>query len=163
VDWLSTGNSILQSTKEEVCRRVEQEGSDHAKRVMIYPRDSKFELSYEQPYFELIGRLQKTLRTENTFLITLGFSFNDKHLRSIVLEALKQNPSLHLLVITYPDIVEDQELKLFASIDNRIMLVSDTFTEFANAYPDNTSFSNDDPLDIIVNMLSEKMKQNEHH
>jgi hypothetical protein len=153
IDWLSINNQVVQ--KENIEQKTISDGG--AKRVMIFPRDSKFELSYEQPYFELIGRLQKTLRTENTFLITIGFSFNDKHIRSIILEALKQNPSLHLLAINHPNIVEDDELKSFASLDNRIMLIAEKFEDFSNYYPDNNSFNTADPLELIVELLADKM------
>ncbi|MES2062472.1 MAG: SIR2 family protein [Bacteroidota bacterium] len=156
VDWLDDGKEIFQFPKELIQQKLEAD--ENLKRVLIYPRDSKFELSYEQPYFEIIGRLQQALRAENTFLITAGFSFCDKHIRSIILEALKQNPSLHLLAVTYPEIVADKELRSFALIDNRIMLINETFTDFANTYPDNQSFSNEDPLEMIVSELARKLK-----
>ena len=156
VDWLDDGKEVFQYPKEVIQQKLD--GDENLKRVLIYPRDSKFELSYEQPYFELIGRLQQALRTENTFLITAGFSFCDKHIRSIIIEALKQNPSLHLLAITYPGIVADNELQSFANIDNRIMLIAETFEQFAKSFPENQSFSNEDPLDLIVCELAKKLK-----
>ena len=36
--------------------------------VMIYPSKSKYEASYEQPYFEMISRFQQELRAETRFL-----------------------------------------------------------------------------------------------
>lgn len=155
IDWVSENGQILQCTKEGMEARLA--ANESSRRVMIFPRDSKFELSYEQPYFELIGRLQKTLRSENTFLITVGFSFNDKHIRSIILESLKQNPSLHLLVVSFPDIISDEELQAFAELDNRIMLIAETWESFAKHFPLNSSFSTNDPLELIVDLLAEKL------
>jgi NAD-dependent SIR2 family protein deacetylase len=156
VDWLNNGKEVYQYPKEMIEAELNRDKT--LKRVLIYPRDSKFELSYEQPYFDIIGRLQQSLKTENTLLITVGFSFCDKHIRSIIIESLKQNASLHLLAVTYPSIVDDKELQAFAKIDNRILLLAETFSDFANSFPDNISFSNDDPLDLIVTELAKRMK-----
>jgi|GEM_PF-4751453 len=103
LNWKKTDIDIEQSDGE----------IDTEKRVMIFPQDSKYEHSYEQPYFEMMARFQQALRIENTLLITIGFSFLDKHISSVILETLKQNPSLHLIALTFPEVVyEDKTIKL---------------------------------------------------
>src|SRR5690606_9915355 len=48
--------------------------------LLIYPREAKYEDSYEQPFFEMMARFQRALRQSNdTMLICIGYSFNDKH------------------------------------------------------------------------------------
>ncbi|WP_121195750.1 SIR2 family protein [Mucilaginibacter gracilis] len=39
------------------------------KALMIYPKDSKYENSYDQPFFEMMSRFQQNLRKDNVLLI----------------------------------------------------------------------------------------------
>lgn len=86
------------------------------KAMMIYPNSNKYESSYEQPYFEMMSRFQSELRKNGTTtLITVGFSFADKHIFTMINEALNQNPSLNLVIIEpfiKPDLNENFK-KLF--------------------------------------------------
>jgi len=66
VDWLNINKEIVQLNLSEVPTVLEknevlkkQEKGKDISRVMVYPRDSKFELSYEQPYFEMIAKFQQ--------------------------------------------------------------------------------------------------------
>ena len=61
VDWTNEENQIIQKDEPD-------------KSLMIYPKDSKYESSYEQPYFEMMSRFQQNVRNENTLLICIGFS-----------------------------------------------------------------------------------------
>ena len=51
-----------------------------AKTLDDYPRYSKFESSFDQPFIELMSRFQLSLREPNTGLIVVGFGFNDHHM-----------------------------------------------------------------------------------
>ena len=53
IDWCRVGNQIHKAASPD-------------KPLMIYPRESKFELSYDQPFLELMSRLQMSLRQANT-------------------------------------------------------------------------------------------------
>ncbi len=66
---------------------------------LVYPRDEKFALSYEQPFLEMISRFQSALREPDTCLIVAGFGFNDHHLVQPIRTALLTNPSSFKLVI----------------------------------------------------------------
>lgn len=131
-------------------------------RVMIFPQDSKYEHSYEQPYFEMMARFQQALRTENTLLITIGFSFLDKHISSVILESIKQNPSLNLMALTFPEVVENsnnskiyqKELHKITEIQSRVTLIAETFKDFANEYPENKAHNRFD----LLEELNEKLK-----
>lgn len=162
VDWLSINKEVAQVNIDDIERLITEndelkkkgEGKD-IKRVMIYPRDSKFELSYEQPYFEMIAKFQQVLREENTLIITIGFSFSDKHISTIILESLKQNPSLHLMVVTYPNIVANEFLQEFSVRDERILLISETFESFSDNYPDSSALEQEDYLSRIYEVLNQ--------
>jgi NAD-dependent SIR2 family protein deacetylase len=145
--------------------KAEIEQSEHPieidDRVMIFPQDSKYEHSYEQPYFEMMARFQQTLRTENTLLITVGFSFIDKHISSVIIESLKQNPSLNLVAFTFPEIVDggenaktyQKELHRIAEIQSRVTLVAETFENFAKEYPENIAHKRFDLLEDLNDNL----------
>lgn len=68
--------------------------------VMIFPRDSKYQLSYQHPFLEMMARFQFALRQPNTTLFALGFGFNDDHLSEPILAALRSNPQFNLVVAT---------------------------------------------------------------
>ncbi|MBE9461902.1 SIR2 family protein [Dyadobacter subterraneus] len=128
--------------------------------VMIFPQNNKYEHSYEQPYFEMMARFQQALRTENTLLITIGFSFYDKHISSVILESLKQNSSLNIIALTYPDVVSKQELyqselHRISELQSRITLVAETFKDFTDNYPENIAHHR---LDVLES-LNEGLKQ----
>ena len=129
-------------------------------RVMIFPQDSKYEHSYEQPYFEMMARFQQSLRTENTLLITIGFSFVDKHISSVILESLKQNPSLNLMAFSYPEVIsndnEYQKELHKATEQSRITLVAETFEKLADVYPENNAHKRTDILEELGKILNKK-------
>ncbi|GAB1831309.1 SIR2 family protein [Achromobacter xylosoxidans] len=65
--------------------------------LLIYPRNTKYELSFEQPYLEMMSAFQTALRQPDTGLLVLGFGFNDNHLAEPILSAINSN--LHLKVV----------------------------------------------------------------
>ena len=116
---------------------------------MVYPREAKYEDSYEQPYFEMMARFQRNLRlNDNTVLICIGYSFNDKHINAAIEEALNQNPSFRLAIID-PGFDNDSisnslsEIKKVALESERILLVAETFTDFANYFPELKTYDSD--------------------
>lgn len=118
------------------------------KALMVYPREAKYEDSYEQPFFEMMARLQKNLRLNNdTLLICIGYSFNDKHINAAIEEALNQNPGFRLAIID-PGFDSKSASKSLKTIKEaafqteRILMVSETFTDFANHFPEIKTYEN---------------------
>lgn len=70
------------------------------KPVLIYPRNSKYELAFEQPYLEMIGAFQSALREPDTGVIVVGFGFNDSHLAEPIMSAIRSNLSLKIVVVS---------------------------------------------------------------
>lgn len=142
VDWAKGGNEIIQ-----------KDGVENP--LMIFPKDSKYESSYEQPYFEMMSRFQQNLRNDNVLLICIGFSFSDKHIVTAIIEALEQNPGFQLMVVN-KDI--DTKTAAFISIfeaskkHNNIVLVDELFEDFANHFPDLKSYNQEDAKKIILNL-----------
>ncbi|WP_299998187.1 SIR2 family protein [uncultured Cedecea sp.] len=65
--------------------------------ILVYPRNTKYELSFEQPYLEMMSAFQAALRQPDTGLLVLGFGFNDNHIAEPILSAINSN--LHLKVV----------------------------------------------------------------
>jgi NAD-dependent SIR2 family protein deacetylase len=139
VDWERKDGVINQSENVE-------------KALMIYPKDSKYESSYEQPFFEMMSRFQQSLRKENIMLICIGFSFNDKHIVTAVKEALEQNPSFQLMVINKGIDTSDNFKWLYDLSQNHsnIVLVDELFSDFSKYYPDLKSYNQYEQNKIII-------------
>lgn len=69
-----------------------------AQPVLIYPRNTKYELAFEQPYLEMIAAFQAALRQPNVGVLVVGFGFNDNHLAEPIMSAIRSNLSLKLVV-----------------------------------------------------------------
>lgn len=149
VDWTKENNEIIQRENVE-------------NPLMIFPKDSKYESSYEQPYFEMMSRFQQNLRNENVLLVCIGFSFNDKHLVTAIIEALEQNPSFQLMVVNRGIDQTSQTFKPFFEASKKhsnIALVSELFKDFADNYPDLKSYNQEDVKKIILNLNSNTDEQ----
>lgn len=118
------------------------------KALMIYPREAKYEDSYEQPFFEMMARFQRNLRlADDTLLVCIGYSFNDKHINAAIEEALNQNPGFRLAIIDpgFNSVNASKSLKTIkenALKTERILMVSETFTDFANYFPEIKTYEN---------------------
>jgi hypothetical protein len=109
--------------------------------LIIYPRSSKFELSYEQPFLELMSQFQIALRQPNTGLMVIGYGFNDDHISQPVLAAMKSNVSLKALIVD-PTLeksgnpVVKEVAQLVTAGDTRLALVNGSFEDLAQVLPD---------------------------
>lgn len=69
-----------------------------ARPLLIYPRNTKYELAFEPPYLEMIAAFQASLRLPNVGVLVVGFGFNDNHLAEPILSAVRSNLGLKLVV-----------------------------------------------------------------
>lgn len=86
VDWAAKDEQIVRDTTAE-------------RPILIYPRETKFQLSYDQPFLEMMARLQMAVRQPNTGLLVVGFGFNDDHISKPLLSAIRSNVSLKVAVV----------------------------------------------------------------
>ena len=70
------------------------------KPVLIYPRNSKYELAFEQPYLEMISAFQTALREPDTGVLVVGFGFNDNHLAEPIMSSIRSNLSLKIVAVS---------------------------------------------------------------
>lgn len=115
-----------------------------AKPLIIYPRITKFELSYDQPYLELMSRFQSALRVPNTGVLVIGFGFNDAHIAQPLMSAISSN--IHLKAIVIDPAAENSKKsdvqiieKLIKAGDWRLALAATSFESFVAVVPDLTS------------------------
>lgn len=110
--------------------------------LLIYPRSSKFEASYEPPFLDMMGRFQSAIRLRSTALIIIGFGFADSHLTQPIVSAIRSNVGLRVVVVDpaltsapTPDAVARMKALIEAG-DSRICLVSATFEQFVRLLPE---------------------------
>lgn len=128
VDWEAQGSQV---TKKPLPERP----------LIVYPRLSKFESSYDQPFIELMSSFQMSLREPNTGLIVVGCGLNDHHIVQPIMSAIRSNVALKAAII-------DPSLKTckkesIASIksliqegDWRLSLIAGKFEEIVPILPD---------------------------
>lgn len=128
IDWQNT-DGVIRKTAERKSPCI------------IYPQDGKYESSYSTPFLELMGRFQSSLRKQNLGLIVVGFGFNDNHISHPLLQALRSNVHLKVLIVdptlktTANDHLKQIE-KLSDSGDWRIGLLSGKFEDWVKFLPD---------------------------
>lgn len=145
--------------KEADGKVIQKEGTDNP--CIIYPASQKYEISYEQPYFEMMAHFQRTLRSEGTLLIVAGFGFQDKHVQNAIKEAVNQNPNFHLIIVCFgmKDAMDESGAKISVDsgitpklcdgyIDDDFKVPSNVtiffakFKDFVDVYPENKSYNN---------------------
>lgn len=114
--------------------------------VLIYPSATKFQLSFQQPYLEMMSRFQINLRHQNLCVIVVGFGFNDAHIVAPLEAAVRSNVSMRLIVAD-PSIRRDGRNehfgwleKLILDGDQRISLINGTFSDLVRILPDAAEF-----------------------
>lgn len=131
---------------------------------LVYPRDEKFALSYEQPFLEMISRYQAALREPDTCLLVVGFGFNDHHLVQPIRTALLTNPNSFKMVVADHQIESKigkpgwetwTELSDYQLAGADITFVEGAFENFSHMIP---SFSDARRQDDLVNRLVEVLE-----
>ncbi|MBQ6009906.1 MAG: SIR2 family protein [Kiritimatiellae bacterium] len=150
LDWVMEDDFVVQ--------RDPKEGEDP---LIIYPSKEKYAESYDQPYFEMMARFQSLLRKKDCLLMVAGYGFADKHINSAIIEAVRQNPSFHLLIVDYGEEVEvengqknrvinlDFYRKVFTDIRSNVTIVQGTFDSFVNDMPLNKTYRVDNSREIV--------------
>ena len=140
VDWTKESGEIVRKQNPE-------------KPLLIYPRSSKYQQSFESPYIDMMAAFQSSIRQTETTLLVVGFGFNDDHISGPIMSALQANLNLRVVVIdpyfyqnendehdlTVPELEKPYHKKmekLIAEGDGRIAFISSTFEDFVDVLPD---------------------------
>ncbi len=142
---LKLHGSIDWELDEASGRVVKREGTQ--KPLLVYPRSTKYEMAFSQPYVDIMAAFQGALRSPSTTLVVIGFGFNDKHIAEPIMAAVRSNLSFNLVVVD-PGIVamcehgegRNHYFERFARLadggDGRIALIEGTFENIVPFIPD---------------------------
>jgi hypothetical protein len=119
------------------------------KPLIIYPRNSKFEASYEQPFIEMMSRFQLALRQPNTGFLVVGVGFNDAHIYQPIMSAVRANVSLKAVFVSPAlSTVTKEPLQQIESLiragDSRLLFLAAGFEELTAMLPDLVAESEDE-------------------
>lgn len=68
---------------------------------LIFPEHLKYDQTQKAPYAALLDRLRAFLTTEDTLLVSIGFSFADAHIAARIDEALAVNPAASVFAFQF--------------------------------------------------------------
>lgn len=105
------------------------------KPLLIYPRSSKYEQAFSQPYLEMMSALQYALREPNTGLLVIGFGFNDKHIAEPILSAVRSNLGLKVVVVD-PWLIDENHFDEDAVIQKDGNIANNDFLKQIQAFMD---------------------------
>ncbi len=152
VNWQEENHEIIQKENPN-------------KPCIIYPSSTKYQLSYQKPYFEMMSQFNNAMATEETCLLVIGFSFSDDHIFSAIKNALTQDTTFKMIIVA-PDLIKsDKEekypnlskLKKIALKNEQLFLINATFKQFANAIPKfNDADTESQKLELISKILDAK-------
>lgn len=77
-------------------------------KIMIYPSILKYDDSKKQPYTSFMDRLGNFLKQDDSILFICGYSFGDQHINSVILNALENSSSSHVVALLYDKYEEDK-------------------------------------------------------
>lgn len=139
VDWEFTDTGIRRTPSPE-------------RPVLIYPSRDKYQQSYQQPYLEAMARFQMSLRAPDTAVLVVGFGFNDDHLTQPILDAIRTQPTMRMLVVG-PDALTPPTgsavnglIEAIQSGDGRLALLAAKFHEFSALLPERSDLDRWDEI-----------------
>lgn len=131
VNWIEAdGENKLFKVKE-----IQEPTFDDLKEkdtIMIHPTPLKYNASLGSPYSDLFREFQKKLMQNNNILVTIGYSFSDKHINNLIFQAFTI-PSFRLIVIGEPS--EKNAIgKLLDLNDSRIWIIGEKWPDGKDNY-----------------------------
>jgi hypothetical protein len=86
-------------------------GPENVEGELILPSFHKYDESRKQPYVAMLERLGRVLaERDDGILITVGYSFGDEHINSVIFDALEASERLHVFALQFSDLSDDHEL-----------------------------------------------------
>lgn len=74
---------------------------------LVFPEHLKYDQTQKAPYAALLDRLKAFLTTQDTLLISIGFSFADAHVAARIDEGLAANPSASVFAFQFKPLAEE--------------------------------------------------------
>lgn len=102
LSWFWKEDSITKSQKVIRIGKIDNI-KDEQNELVIYPSKEKYDSSKKQPFIAYFDRLKNYLLSGELLFIFTGYSFSDQHINEIVLNCLRQNSRLTVLVFFFQD------------------------------------------------------------
>lgn len=120
----------------EICKLTKVKKKNHeniAKLInsigLVTPTKAKFQKTVlEQSYYNFLRYFSNELEKENSILFTIGFSFEDEHIRDLICKALSINPTLQLFICSFNETSCKSYEKFFSEYNNVIIIYDDENT-----------------------------------
>ena len=77
--------------------------TDLKNELVIYPSKDKYDTSRKQPFIAYFDRMRDYLLNGELLFIVSGYSFSDQHINEIILNCMRQNNRLFVIVFSYSD------------------------------------------------------------
>jgi hypothetical protein len=76
---------------------------------LVFPEHLKYDQTQKAPYTALFDRLRAFLSTDDTLLISIGFSYADAHVAARVADGLAGNPAASVFAFQYKTLAEETD------------------------------------------------------
>lgn len=86
--------------------------------IVIYPSKEKYDASRKQPFISYFDRLKTYLNRGELLFMISGYSFSDQHINELIINGLRQNSRLHVIVFSYSDSTIDTLFGLTSALFN---------------------------------------------
>lgn len=74
---------------------------------LVFPEHLKYDQTQKAPYTALLDRLKAFLSTDDTLLISIGFSFADAHVAARISDGLASNPSASVFAFQFKNLADE--------------------------------------------------------
>lgn len=95
--WKLHGSLGWKSNERGEVVRTGQADATH----LIFPEHLKYDQTQKAPYAALLDRLRDFVATDDTLLVSVGFSYADAHITARISEALAANPGASVFAFQY--------------------------------------------------------------
>lgn len=109
--WKIHGSLGWKANAEGEVVRTGQTNSTH----LIFPEHMKYDQTQKAPYAALLDRLRSFLATEDTLLISIGFSYADAHITARIDEALASNAAASVFAFQFQKLEHEPCAEALAS------------------------------------------------
>jgi hypothetical protein len=144
VEWMPNVFQLL-----KLHGSVDWSGSNHGterrmdadRPLIVYPRANKFEVSYQQPFLDLMARFQMSLRRPDTAVLVVGSGLRDQHIAEPLMAAVQTNVRMSLIFVSpNADVATTPSVKKLADLagrgDRRLALLAASFEDLVTCLPE---------------------------
>jgi len=82
--------------------------------LVIYPSKDKYDTSRKQPFIAYFDRMRDYLLSGELLFVVSGYSFSDRHINEVILNCMRQNNRLFVIVFFYKDVDVENLHKLYS-------------------------------------------------